>query len=367
MELEGWEDIYYLNPILQECMNQIQDCMILHPPRDMIFRAFELTKMRDIKVVIIGQDPYPNENANGLSFSAEKVPKSLGAIFNRLLSLGLINYKPTNGDLTAWARRGVLLLNMALTTTNESNKHTFWHSWTKEVVRVIDEKVSPIFFLWGNEAQKVKVTNTLTYKHPSPMAGPNWDCDHFLHVDIDWDPRQVKHIMCATDGSAINTDKSADGGIGIYFPPTICGVNNLLSMELNGRVKAPCSNYYAELLAIVKVMEYVIKHPCNEPYKYKLGIVTDSMSVITALVDTSKSKPWKSIPNEVRPDSSYHKLRERAKNAMSIIDVVFYHVNSHVSNKIKDNATSTMREMYAMNEKADTLAEYGRLHGNYVQ
>ena len=134
----------------------------LCPKKDQIFRALDLTPINTVKVVILGEQPYHGENlANGLAFSVNKnmmIPPSLRNIFKELKDdLGIEN---THGDLTKWAKQGVLLLNSVLTTeTNNPGVHfnKGWETYTDTIIRQIsDEREKVIFLLWGKKAQEKK-------------------------------------------------------------------------------------------------------------------------------------------------------------------------------------------------------------------
>jgi uracil-DNA glycosylase len=152
------------------------------PPKSQIFRALELTPFGEVKVVIIGQDPYHNDNqANGLSFSvAEDVsaPPSLKNIFTELKSdLGIERQKK---DLEDWAKQGVLLLNSSLTVrahSPNSHKDLGWDRFTNFIIEEIsDEKENVVFVLWGAFAQKkeelIDSSKHFIIKsaHPSPFS-----------------------------------------------------------------------------------------------------------------------------------------------------------------------------------------------------
>ena len=152
------------------------------PPKDQIFRAIELTPFDKVKVVIIGQDPYHNDNqANGLCFSVSdkvKAPPSLKNIFKELEDdLGI---KKTSNELEMWAKQGVLLLNATLTVrAHEANSHKDlgWGQFTDFIIKEIsDKKENVVFVLWGAFAQK-KAGLIDTSKHfiiqsvhPSPLS-----------------------------------------------------------------------------------------------------------------------------------------------------------------------------------------------------
>jgi len=164
------------------------------PANDMIFNAFNFTTPNNIKVVILGQDPYHGKGqANGLSFSVTngvKTPPSLRNIFKELQS-DLNHSIPTNGNLDSWTNQGVLLLNATLTVREKkagSHQELGWEPFTDSVIKKIsDKKEGIIFLLWGAFAQKKSVlidTNKhhiLTASHPSPFSAYKGflGCKHF--------------------------------------------------------------------------------------------------------------------------------------------------------------------------------------------
>lgn len=156
---------------------------IIYPPSKQIFSALNTTPLADVKVVILGQDPYHGSNqANGLSFSVQKgiaLPPSLRNIFHELhTDLGIP--APRHGDLTKWAMQGVLLLNSVLTVEAgqpTSHQKQGWEAFTDEVIDVLNEQREHIvFILWGAYAQRKgqRINRdkhlVLTAAHPSPLA-----------------------------------------------------------------------------------------------------------------------------------------------------------------------------------------------------
>lgn len=155
----------------------------IYPPKESIFRAFELCSPEDVKVVLIGQDPYHGEDqANGLCFSVrkgQKLPPSLKNIFKELHSdLGIST--PDNGELDSWAKQGILMLNATLTVrakTPGSHQKKGWETFTDAIIQFLsDQKENLVFILWGNYAQQ-KGKNIDTTKHfcissvhPSPFS-----------------------------------------------------------------------------------------------------------------------------------------------------------------------------------------------------
>lgn len=153
----------------------------IFPPKDDVFNAFKLTPYESVKVVILGQDPYHEiGQAHGLSFSVKngtKLPPSLKNVYKELYDdLGIQN---TNGDLTAWAKQGVLLLNATLTVREGlANSHSKigWENFTDGVIKTLSARRDPIIFiLWGNNARKKKTLINpqhfiLESAHPSPLS-----------------------------------------------------------------------------------------------------------------------------------------------------------------------------------------------------
>lgn len=158
----------------------------IFPPQDQIFRALQLTTPEKVKVVLVGQDPYHGAGqANGLAFSVSPgvpIPPSLRNIFKELREdLGYST--PTSGDLTSWAKQGVLLLNTVLTVEEgkaNSNKDWGWQDFVLEVFKVCASFPQPIvFLLWGGQArafcaglllQVEKNKRCLWSSHPSPLG-----------------------------------------------------------------------------------------------------------------------------------------------------------------------------------------------------
>ena len=188
----------------------------IFPPKDQIFSAFLLTPYKDVKVVILGQDPYHNDHqAYGLCFSVQKgveIPPSLVNIYQELHDdLGC--YIPNNGYLVKWAEQGVLMLNTVLTVrAHQANSHRMlgWETFTDRVIELVDAKEEPVvFLLWGTPAQKkaemLHNPNHLVLKapHPSPLSAYRgfFGCKHFSKTNeflkahglepIDW---QIENI-----------------------------------------------------------------------------------------------------------------------------------------------------------------------------
>lgn len=170
---------------------------ICYPPRKLLFNAFRLTSLQDVKVVIVGQDPYHEPGqAMGLSFSVPqgiKVPPSLVNIFKELENEYHVSINKSNGDLTYLAKQGVLLLNSILSVRSHcalSHNIAEYECFLSDVLEVLDKQKHPIvFLLWGSPARKLKTYLhnpshlILECVHPSPLAASHggwFGNNHFL-------------------------------------------------------------------------------------------------------------------------------------------------------------------------------------------
>ena len=190
---------------------------VIYPPADDIFNALHLTPLKDVKVLILGQDPYHNEHqAHGLCFSVlpdqKDIPPSLQNIYKELHDdLGC--YIPNNGFLEKWAKQGVLMLNTVLTVrAHQANSHQGkgWELFTDAIIQAVNAQDRPIvYLLWGSPAQKKipMLTNPkhliLKAPHPSPLSAYRgfFGCHHFSQTNafleqhgiapIDW---QIENI-----------------------------------------------------------------------------------------------------------------------------------------------------------------------------
>ncbi len=176
----------FAKPYYRELYKKVKEEYATHmifPPSNEVFSVFELTPLADVKVVILGQDPYHNVGqAHGLCFSVKpdvEIPPSLVNIYKELHDdLGC--YIPNNGYLVKWAKQGVLMLNTVLTVrAHQANSHRGigWEEFTNAAIRVLNEQDRPIvFILWGSPAQRKKemLNNPkhliLEAPHPSPLS-----------------------------------------------------------------------------------------------------------------------------------------------------------------------------------------------------
>lgn len=196
-ELGDWYDRLEKNLLINDLSNlsifltEEREKYTIYPKSSDVFNAFKYTQFKDLKVVIIGQDPYHDGSAIGLAFgvNSNKIPPSLRNIKKEWENS---NNKQDNFDysLKSWASQGVLLLNTALTVKeNSPGSHTkHWQFFTEAVIKTINEAtVGTIFLLWGKHAQTYKhLINPVFHEvleagHPSPLntSNPFVGCDHF--------------------------------------------------------------------------------------------------------------------------------------------------------------------------------------------
>lgn len=204
-----FEKPYYLK--LKEFLSEEYKTTIIYPDKNDIYNAMKLTSYEDVKVVILGQDPYHGAGqAHGLSFSVQpgvRTPPSLLNMYKELHN-DLECYIPNNGYLIPWTKQGVLLLNTVLTVrSGEANSHRKkgWENFTDELIKKLNEREKPvIFLLWGNNAKEKMsliinpIHFILTTVHPSPLSATRGfiGCKHFSKTneilnsigekEIDW-------------------------------------------------------------------------------------------------------------------------------------------------------------------------------------
>ncbi|EOD2823107.1 TPA: uracil-DNA glycosylase [Providencia stuartii] len=216
-----WHDVIgsektqtYFKDTLAYVANERQKGKIIYPPQQDVFNAFRYTELADVKVVILGQDPYHGPGqAHGLSFSVLpgiKPPPSLVNMYKELEN-DIPGFKrPNHGYLLSWAQQGVLLLNTVLTVEQgnaHSHAHLGWETFTDKVIAAINEhREGVVFLLWGSHAQKkgriidTKRHHVLKAPHPSPLSAHRGflGCGHFSQTNqllqqqgleaIDWTP-----------------------------------------------------------------------------------------------------------------------------------------------------------------------------------
>ncbi len=194
---------------LKEILKKEYREKVVYPHNKEIFTAFKLTPYENVKVVILGQDPYHGKGqAHGLAFSVKKgieIPPSLRNIYKEILEEGEGN-RFEHGCLENWAKQGVFLLNATLTVREaNANSHSNigWTTFTDEVIKKINEKnETVIFLLWGKNARdkKIYITNpahiVLETVHPSPLSASRgfFGCGHFRRVNQILKERNQKTI-----------------------------------------------------------------------------------------------------------------------------------------------------------------------------
>ncbi|WP_221931802.1 uracil-DNA glycosylase [Thalassomonas sp. M1454] len=197
--LKSEQEQEYFQSILTTIANERAQGVNIFPSDDELYTALELTSFDDLKVVILGQDPYHGPGqAHGLSFSVKqgvKIPPSLANMYKELATDIEGFTIPTHGNLTSWAKQGVLLLNTVLS-VQQGNAHSHaklgWERYTDAIIAKINEhKSNVVFVLWGAHAQKkgrfIDSTKhlVLTSAHPSPLSSYRgfFGCQHFSKIN----------------------------------------------------------------------------------------------------------------------------------------------------------------------------------------
>lgn len=170
----------------------------IYPKRSEVFKAFRITEFDNLKVVILGQDPYTNGMATGLAFANPEDtfhPNVSLYKIQKAVERDIYNGFKLDFDFTleSWAEQGVLLLNSSLTVGGVAGSHSeWWEPFTRETIKIInDSKQGIIFMLWGNDAQKYSKFidenkhTVLTFEHPSYAARRDeiWKCKHFSEAN----------------------------------------------------------------------------------------------------------------------------------------------------------------------------------------
>lgn len=206
MTVKTWSDLLsdekqepYFQELIARVKNERAKGVVIYPPEDEVFAAFKQTPLAQLKVVILGQDPYHGAGqAHGLCFSVPqgiKLPPSLRNIYKAIHHDYPEFQPPEHGDLTHWAEQGVLLLNTVLT-VEEGKAHSHaswgWERFTDKVIAQINEHCEGIvFMLWGAHAQKKGALidrqrhHVLTAVHPSPLSAHRGflTCGHFKQAN----------------------------------------------------------------------------------------------------------------------------------------------------------------------------------------
>jgi len=384
---ECWHSILKVD-FLKTILDAVVDTPQLSPPLKDVFGAFKHLKLQDLKVVIIGQDPYikPGE-AHGMAFSVSpnmKIPPSLKNIYNAIIkSYKLPENTIINGDLTSWAKQGVLLLNAALTTIiGTSNVHAeLWKFYTDHIINeLIKTNIKFCFVLWGEFAKKKeslipKRLPIFKFKHPSPLStqGPKFeDCDNFIKInewlrgenmqEIIWHlgtpVEEPNIIVIFTDGAASANGKAeCAAGWGAYIPaaPFYTHTGELKQsigyteeVKLSGKIlttdKYSATNNRAEMGAIYAALTWAAS---NVKANTKILIVSDSLYCINTL--TQWAHNW--IKNGILEEKKNPDIVTATLELLNTIKTVsFLHMRGHG----KD--TNVCDKYKAANEIVDKLA-----------
>lgn len=388
------------------------------PNKNDWFNWCRLTKLKDIKAIIVGQDVYPTKgHAHGLSFSCiGNIPKSLNNIYKCLLKCNEINKIPNHGDLSTWATQGVLMLNIGLTTKIKviGSHIKLWEKYVYKIIERVceyhyNENRQLIFMLWGNFAKKVKkYVDTdfhiiLEWLHPSPLAQHSKNknlnfihCDHFTNVNkilisdeeiaINWNSindekvfserkiSEIKeennkvenilnmnntHHIAFTDGSAFPNNKSIKSRAG-WAACFVSGFykNKILygNLDINN---CYASNIRAEGYAIIRVMEKVDESNIEWT---KLTIITDCMFWIDMIENYMRKWKLDMFDEKSNPDLTkrmwfiYNKLILKG-------EVKFMHIKSHNKDGWRDYDKGTFEKFcFDKNEYVDKMCNHARLN-----
>lgn len=387
IECKDWISILD-TPELDAIIQKIQSESDITPEPEDIFNFAKWTPINKIKVVIIGQDPYPTRgDAHGLSFSsdAKNIPNSLRTIYKCLINYNLLKRMPKISNLTGWAYQGVLLLNKSLSTVvGESNAHKkIWKNYTNNIVKQIckyadNHNRKYIWMLWGNDAKEVaadidKNHYVMEYTHPSPLADSRLseemkfvNCNHFkaandiLKADkispIDWNPYISVEIY--TDGSCVNNGKpNADAGFAVYKPSS----GYYPKMVIQGKLdkSEAQTNIRAEGHAIYNALQIIE----DLPLAYKAKIYTDSkfwIDMIETYIPSWIEKSPEHYKTKSNPDMTmklynmYHKVMERT-------NLYLVYIEAHTDKVTKSHIHGGNPVRYEYNNKVDQLANEARV------
>ena len=360
---------------IQEEISKITPNEKLCPPKELWFEFARLTPFSNIKVVIIGQDPYYTiGDAHGLAFSSlnKKMPPSLKNIFKCLQKHDLIKEIPNKSNLTYWAQQGVLLLNSAFSTEiGVASKHIkIWTSYTTKIIKSIsDNNDSIIFLLWGNLAQKfapIIKQNKMIWCHPSPLAQSRLpeekkfiNCNHFIKVNeiseqtynqvdkVDWNinkpPTKIHKVF--TDGSCRgNGSKTAIGGYAAIFVEGPWKGKQICSQLKN------TTNIRAEGTAIIKVFEELIANVNEWDY---CELYTDSDFWIKMIYNYMPKWSVNQFKSKANPDLTinmwelWNKISDRVK---------LIWVPAHNKKNTENSNDPFKRFCYIHNNEVDKLA-----------
>lgn len=391
----------------EQCLDTIET-LDYYPHKDNVFDAFKYTRPETLKVIVLGQDPYPNHNACGLAFSSYLgVPPSLRNIYSALVKQNLVAQMPEHGILENWAMQGVLLLNTLLTIGKNGKKHEFWADFIKKILRAVVKFNRNVQILaWGvparRLAEELEHEHTYYWGHPSPL-NPNSnfaECDHFVKVnehlrklgwrEICWDPSQspenITPWIVATDGACPGNGRpDAQCSSAVYFPSHFnsyhqkkYGMHRILNntaytgLYTHSTQFTKGTNNRGEMMAVIEALTIVLTANNTRP----LIIITDSEYIIKCInicIKNSNMEKFKNTDLLKLLRTRLYVLNKHAvpldiydKNANIFFDgrLVIYHQPAHIENYLNyydylppQYILNTIEyQMYYANKVADLLA-----------
>lgn len=396
--------------LLKEILGKIHaeiddDGATLRPDPYDIFAFAKYTDLNNVRAVIIGQDPYPNKHACGLSFGSLQgtIPKSFINVRKALIKQKCINDDNKIHDLRGWAYQGVVLINTSFTTLDGKTKSHI-NLWSKYVdlilarlVKFLDQRpglYSTCWLLWGDEAKsKLHIIKDsqisgkniiMEWGHPSGLAAHNQsdnpdnfeNCDHFKKViaitksewgiPLYWDAID-RTIECFTDGSAKpnKTCAQAKGGYAVVFTQgpvkglTIAGSSDTTTVSSTGEHQYT-NNIRAEGEAIRAALRYVTKLP--DDMWDSLRIVLDCEFYKNLVTDWIPGWVEKKQPFEDKKNADLNKEIWRLYCDLLANDktVTFEHMMSHKNKPSKDQERSKKYHRWLWNNYVDKVAEHAR-------
>lgn len=383
-----WQNILYNDELqnIKEKIRAITPDDKICPPKEKWFEFARLTPLDNIKIIIVGQDAYYTDGtAQGLCFSSldKKIPPSLMNIYKCLKNSELIDKMPDTADISYWARQGVLLINVGITTEKGiAGKHLrIWANYSINLFKNISEygiknNKRFIYFLWGNYAQNLKNFVdpghiVMTWTHPSPLAqrGPEEkrfiNCNHFKEANkllsswgvdvINWNPicdeeRKEEKIICHSvfvDGACKgNGSKTASGGYAAIFVDGPWKDREVAEPLQN------TTNIRAEAAAIIKVLELL-----NEEEEWdKCAIYTDSEFWRKMIYEYMPRWSEETFNKKANPDltKKIWELWRGIKNKNQYIEIIWVPAHNKRGWKTSENAYE--KWCYMNNERVDKLA-----------
>lgn len=387
---EQWLQI--LKPGLESVLSKVDKPFT--PPEEYILEFARLTDYDNIKICIIGQDPYPKAgDAHGLAFSClTGIPVSLRNIYKCLFKSGLIKAIPDSGNLEYWAKQGVLLINTALTTRiGVPNYHTdIWSDYMISVIKKISKEKNIIFFLWGANAKELrqyinKTRTVMEWVHPASrsIATDSFvDCPHFADANkmlissgqdpIDWNicplPSKIERELgykpgmqvVFTDGSCYPNKAGPTSRAGYAIAFALGSLKDTIIYGSLDTSKEFATNQRAEGMAILKTLEFLNSRLDSWT---TLVIISDSDFWIKMFLVYMKAWAKKDgFQEKKNPDLTipmwnlYYMLTNELEK-----EIIFRHMKSHNKDGWGSYAEDSFEKFcYINNEYVDQLAEYAR-------